>query len=395
MMKYASPYTPGAGTMPPYLAGRDNLLKKADKDLAAMIKGYPQKSVIYYGLRGVGKTVILNAIEAKADNLNILYDHIEIAEKRSFLRQISNTSKKMIHRMSVKESAKDLMGKALGILQAFSITYNPQDQTFSAGLTEPSAYITTGNLSDDLTEMFVTLGRMALKADMFLCFFIDEIQYMKDDEMEAFVNALHRVSQLRLPITVYGAGLPKVLKILGDVKSYAERLFDYVEIGQLPPEAAADAIVKPAEGWGISYSNAAVDKIIQITKGYPYFIQELCHTVWEYTDADQIELEDVNRVTPTFLEHLDKSFFIMRYERCTKKEHDFLFAMLRCGDLPCTISNVALQLKKRVNSISPTRAQLINKGIIYSTGHGEIDFTVPLFDEYLRRINPELRYDGE
>ena len=389
-MRYASPYTPGAGAMPRYLAGRESMLEEADKILEAVAMGYPQKPSIYYGLRGVGKTVLLNAIEEKAEELDILYAHIEIAEKRSFIVQIANASKKIIHRMSVIESVKDLGHKALGILQAFQVTYNPEEQTFTAGIAEPSMYISSGVLSDDLTEMFVAMGRMAAKAKRAICFFVDEIQYMKPNEMEALINALHRVNQLRLPITIYGAGLPKILKILGEVKSYSERLFQYIEVAELSDHAATDAIVKPATELGVQYEEEAVEEIKEWSKGYPFFIQELCNTIWEETESEIIKKSDVERVIPVFLDKLDKGFFKIRYDRCTKKEHDFLFAMVRCGSLPCTISNVAKILGKRVSSISPTRAQLISKGIIYSTGHGEIDFTVPQFDRYLKRINPDL-----
>ncbi len=389
-MRYASPYTPGAGAMPRYLAGRESMLEEADKILEAVAMGYPQKPVIYYGLRGVGKTVLLNAIEEKAEELDILYAHIEIAEKRSFIVQIANASKKIIHRMSVIESVKDLGHKALGILQAFQVTYNPEEQTFTAGIAEPSMYISSGVLSDDLTEMFVAMGRMAAKAKRAICFFVDEIQYMKPNEMEALINALHRVNQLRLPITIYGAGLPKILKILGEVKSYSERLFQYIEVAELSDHAATDAIVKPATELGVQYEEEAVEEIKEWSKGYPFFIQELCNTIWEETGSEIIKKSDVERVIPVFLDKLDKGFFKIRYDRCTKKEHDFLFAMVRCGSLPCTISNVAKILGKRVSSISPTRAQLISKGIIYSTGHGEIDFTAPQFDRYLKRINPDL-----
>lgn len=393
-MRYASPYTPGAGAMPRYLAGRESMLEEADKILEAVAMGYPQKPVIYYGLRGVGKTVLLNAIEEKAEEMDILYAHIEIAEKRSFIVQIANASKKIIHRMSVIESVKDLGHKALGILQAFQVTYNPEEQTFTAGITEPSMYVSSGVLSDDLTEMFVAMGRMAAKAKRAICFFVDEIQYMKPNEMEALINALHRINQLRLPITIYGAGLPKILKILGEVKSYSERLFQYIEVAELSDHAATDAIVKPAAELGVQYEEAAVEEIKEWSKGYPFFIQELCNTIWEETESEIIKKSDVERVIPVFLDKLDKGFFKIRYDRCTKKEHDFLFAMVRCGSLPCTISNVAKILGKRVSSISPTRAQLISKGIIYSTGHGEIDFTVPQFDKYLKRINPDLTIES-
>lgn len=393
-MRYASPYTPGAGAMPRYLAGRESMLEEADKILEAVAMGYPQKPVIYYGLRGVGKTVLLNAIEEKAEELDILYAHIEIAEKRSFIVQIANASKKIIHRMSVIESVKDLGHKALGILQAFQVTYNPEEQTFTAGIVEPSMYVSSGVLSDDLTEMFVAMGRMAAKAKRAICFFVDEIQYMKPNEMEALINALHRANQLRLPITIYGAGLPKILKILGEVKSYSERLFQYIEVAELSDHAATDAIVKPAAELGVQYEEEAVEEIKEWSKGYPFFIQELCNTIWEEIESEIIKKSDVERVIPVFLDKLDKGFFKIRYDRCTKKEHDFLFAMVRCGSLPCTISNVAKILGKRVSSISPTRAQLISKGIIYSTGHGEIDFTVPQFDKYLKRINPDLTIES-
>lgn len=394
-MRYASPYTPGAGAMPSYLAGREAMLENADKILEAVAKGYPQKPIIYYGLRGVGKTVLLNAIEERAEELDILYVHIEIAEKKSFLIQIASASKKLIHRLSAIESVKDLGRKALGILQAFQVTYNAEEQEFSAGFSEPSPYISMGILSEDLTEMFVAMGRMASKAKRAVCFFIDEIQYMKVNEMEALVNALHRVNQLRLPIIVYGAGLPKVLKILGEVKSYSERLFLYEPVAELSEESASEAIIKPASDLDVIYEEEAVEKIKRWSKGYPYFIQELCDTVWEYTDKEIISKEDVERVIPTFLGKLDQGFFKVRYDRCTKKEHDFLFAMAKCGDLPCTISNVAVILGKKVSTISPVRAQLISKGIIYSPGHGELDFTVPQFDAYLKRINPELKIESE
>lgn len=392
-MKYASPYTPGA--MPRCLAGRSDMIENAEKILQAVVNGYPQNSVVYYGLRGVGKTVLLNAIEEKAEDFNLLYAHIEIAEKRSFIMQISNTCRKFIHRMSAIESAKDFGKKALGILQTFQVTYSPENQTFTAGMAEASAYVSTGILADDLTEMFVAIGRQAVKAKKSIGIFIDEMQYMKVDEMEALVNAMHRVKQLRLPIIIYGAGLPKILKILGQVKSYAERLFRYIPVAKLSDEDAAEAIIVPARELGIMFEDEAVEEIKKWSEGYPYFIQELCDIVWEYTDKEIISKEDVQRVIPTFQMNLDQGFFRVRYDRCTKKEHNFLFAMVKCGDLPCTISNVARIMKSKVTTISPIRAQLISKGMIYSPSHGEIDFTVPQFDLFLKRINPELKIERE
>ena len=390
-MKYANPYTPGAGFMPGYLAGREELLADAEKYLNTLILGYPQQSVIYYGLRGVGKTVLLNAIEEKTDNMPVLMEHIEIAEKKNFTKQIANSSKKFIHKMSFKETAKDIVNKAQGLLKAFSLTYNPGDQSFSVGMND-SEYITTGDLSDDLTELFVSMGKVADKTGYAICYFIDEIQYMKDEEAEALVNAIHRCNQLRLPIMIFGAGLPKIIRMLGKIKSYSERLFRFEEVGALSEQDAKDAIVKPAEQLAVHYDKAALERIIQETKGYPYFIQELCSAVWNEFNLDSgvIKKENVENAIPQFYENLDRGFYKMRYDRCTHVEKVFIFAMVKCGDLPCTISNVARIMKKEVKSISPYRAQLINKGVIYATGHAEIDFTVPGFDEYLKRINPEL-----
>ena len=364
-MKYANPYTPGAGFMPGHIAGRKESLERAEKYLNTIVLGYPQQSVIYYGLRGVGKTVLLNAIECKTDDMPVLMGHIEIAEKKNFTQQITNYSKKFIHKMSFKETAKDFVSKV------------------------------TGDLSDDLTDLFVTMGKMADKTGYAICFFVDEIQYMKDEEIGALVNAIHRCNQLRLPLMIFGAGLPKILKTLGKVKSYSERLFRFEEIDALSDEDAREAIVKPAEPLEGSYTDEALKRIIQETQGYPYFIQELCSAIWEELAPEQtvIDIDDVEHAIVKFYENLDLGFYKLRYDRCTHKEKIFIFAMAKCKKLPCSISNVAKMMESEVASISPYRAQLINKSVIYATGYAEIDFTVPGFDRFLKRVNPELQID--
>ena len=391
IMKKASPYTPGAGTMPPYLAGREQILATAQGSLESAIAGYMQKPVIYYGLRGVGKTVLLNAIEDMAYDLDILYEHIEISDRKSFLTQITTASNKILHRLSFIEAAKAAAKKSFEFFHAFQMTYSPNDQTFTMGLDSSTPYITSNVLSEDLTDLFLGIGRTAKKANKVVCFFIDEIQYMKNDELDAMIQSLHRVNQKGYPIIMYGAGLPKVVSLLSKIKSYAERLFDYEYVDSLTAEDAKRAITEPAQRLGISYKEDAIKAIIQLTKGYPYFIQELCDVLWKNTDTTIFSEKDVTIAMPIFIRKMDDSFFKTRYEKCTRKEQDFLIAMVKCGELPCTIGNVATVLKTKSSSISPTRAQLISKGIIYSTHHGEIDFTVPLFDEYLRRINPDLK----
>ena len=401
-MRTPNPYTPGAGFMPAYLAGREKLLEDAEKYLEAIEKGYPQQSVIYFGLRGVGKTVLLNAIEEIADNRNILYEHIEIKERKNqrsergyFEQQIANICKKFLHAMSIKESAKSLLRRAIGVLKGFTITYNPQEGTFSAGVETDGIveYIGTGDLPSDMTDLLVALGKAANESGSTICFFIDEIQYMKEIEIEALVGAIHRCNQLRLPVMVFGAGLPKILKTMGDAKSYTERLFRFEEVDALTEEAAKYAVREPAADENVSYSDEAMNKIIEVTGRYPYFIQAFCSAIWEQCDGDTIEGDDVEKALPVFWSDMDKGFFMVRFERCTKREKQFMFAMVKCGELPCTISNVAMIMNMNVSKISTFRAQLINKGLIYATGHAEIDFTVPQFDGFLKRINPGLELD--
>ena len=232
-MRIVNPYTPGAGKMPTCLAGREELIHNAKMSIQATMEGYPQNPVIFYGLRGVGKTVLLNAIEKIADGEPVIAEHIEIAERGSFIRQIAISSQKIFRELSVAEVAKEILGKLKSVFTSFYVTYNPSDKSFTAGLSDSAVYRGPGNLSEDLTELLVSLGKAAEKANKPICFFIDEIQYMKKEEMEALINALHRCNQLRLPIIFYGAGLPKILKIFGEVKSYSERLFQFVEVDAL------------------------------------------------------------------------------------------------------------------------------------------------------------------
>ncbi len=397
-MDLPNPYTPGAGFMPLYLAGREKLLEEAEKYLDAIINRYPQQSIMYFGLRGVGKTVLLNAIEQIADNKDILYEHIEIKERRGsrsdkgyFEQQIAIICKKFLHRMRFSESAKAVFRKAISVVRGFTVTYNPEEGTFSAGLDgDIPEYMGTGDLPSDMTELFVSVGKAARESGNTICFFVDEIQYMKEIEIEALVGAIHRCNQLRLPILIFGAGLPKILKTMGDAKSYTERLFRFEKVDALSREEAIWAITEPASDWNIKYSEEALYKIISITERYPYFIQAFCNTIWNQSEGEQITIEDVEKSLPIFWEEMDRGFFMVRFERSTKSEKQFMFAMAKCESLPCTISNVAKFMNKSVQKISPFRAQLINKGLIYATGHAEIDFTVPQFDGFLRRINPEL-----
>ncbi|WP_369296875.1 AAA family ATPase [Acutalibacter sp.] len=389
----ANPYTPGAGFMPAFLAGREHLLDNADMYLRSIQKRYPQQSVIYYGLRGVGKTVLLNAIEQVADNLDILNTHIEATESEKFTGRLLTALNKFAHEVSLKEAAKDLARRCSDLLKSFALTYKIEDGSIKLGI-NPDIELSSGVYADDLTEIFLQLGKAAQKSEDTICIFIDEAQYLKEEEIGGLIVAVHRCNQLRLPIMLFCAGLPKIKKSVGEACSYAERLFRFEEIGALSNEEATAAICEPARDFDVTFEERAVQKILEITAGYPYFIQEFCSVIWKRVDdVATIMLSDVIEAEEQFYSVLDKGFFSVRYERCSAGQKAFMTAMVKCGGGPCEISCVAKVLKKGVRTISPVRGQLISKGMIYSTGYAEIDFTVPQFDGFIRRMNPGLNLD--
>lgn len=387
----ANPYTPGAGFMPACLAGRDTLLNNADEYLNSIQKRYPQQSVVYYGLRGVGKTVLLNAIEIAADNLDILYTHIEASENGKFTGKLLAAMHKFAQEVSLKESAKDFGRKCISLIKSFAVTYNVEEGTFGLGVNQDAVF-SSGIFSDDLTDIMVQLGKSAVRSEDTICIFIDEIQYLSEEEISALVASMHRCNQLRLPIMLFCAGLPKILKTVGEARSYSERLFRFEPIGALSCDEADAAIREPAMELGVRYQKDAVNEIFRITGGYPYFIQEFCSVIWKSSDKkESIDFKDVANAAHTFWQTLDEGFFSVRYNRCTHLEKAFMAAMVKCDGLPCNIANVAAIMRRNVKSISPLRGQLISKGMIYPTGHAEIDFTVPQFDAFIKRTNPELK----
>lgn len=380
-----NPYRPGAGLMPIYLAGRDEDIDKVEQIFEALQMKIPVQSLIFSGLRGVGKTVLINHLQKIAEDKEIFCRHIEIEEKSDFIAQIATSAQIFLQTVSTKEKLKNLVQKGLDAIKTLVVSFSPEDNTFSISVQEKDLY-RSSSLTQSLTELFVTIGDAADKANTPICFFIDEIQYMKTSELNSLIAALHRSNQLGFPIMVIGAGLPRIYKMLSDAKSYVERLFEFTEIGSLTEEQSKKAIIEPAKKFGVSYSDEAVAYITKVSKGYPFFIQQLCKIVYQENSAETIEAEVVESVLPKYYEALDNGFFKVRYERCSDSEKKFAFAMVACEVLPCTISNVAAQLHKTTQAISLTRGQLINKGIIYSVRYSELDFTVPDFDGYIQRL---------
>lgn len=332
----------------------------------------PTQSVIFSGLRGVGKTVLINRLQTIAEEKGIFCRHIEVEERNDFISQIASCSQAFLRKISTVEKFKHLIQKPLDAIKALVVSFAPGENTFSLSVQERELY-TTVNLTQSLTDVFCTIGEAAGKAETPICFFIDEIQYMKSNELGALIAALHRANQL----------------------GYPERLFVYKEIGSLEETQAREAIEKPAEKMHVRYTDDAVTKIIRLTKGYPFFIQQLCQIVYQNTSTDVIDGKCVEKNVEEFLKTLDNGFFKVRYERCSEADKKFIFAMTACGELPCTISSVAKIMNKTVNSISTSRAQLISKGIIYSVRYKELDFTVPEFDAYVRRLEEYREWKKE
>ncbi|MBQ9763492.1 MAG: AAA family ATPase [Phascolarctobacterium sp.] len=386
-----NPYTPGAGMVPRYLAGREDILEDAKDTLAYIANGYATRSVVYYGLRGVGKTVLLTEIENIAAENKIYYEHIEAMENGSFMSSISLYVNKVLRKMSIVEKAKQYIDTAFSVAAAFQVFYNKEGEA-SVGvnpeMVKGVGVADTGNLQNDLTELLVHLGRVGQKIGMGAALFIDEVQYLKDDEFEALMAAIHRCNQLGLPLVVFAAGLPKIAKIAGDIKSYAERLFRFVPIDKLEAEDAKLALTEPAERFNVKYDDEAMQEILKQTECYPYFLQEYGQQVWKQIDENsrRISHEGTLNAYPNFINALDEGFFKVRHDRASEKELEFMKAMVKCGELPCQTNQVASIMKSSYNQIAPIRAQLIHKGFIYATSRGEISFTVPQFDKYLKRI---------
>ena len=380
-----NPYRPGAGLMPVYIAGRDEDIQNVSQMFDALTMDIPTQSIIFSGLRGVGKTVLINKLQSIAEEKGIFCKHIEIEERNDFISQIAECSQAFLRTVSTKEKFKHLIQKPLEAIKSLVVSFNPEDNSFSLSMQDRELYV-SNNLTQTLTEVFSTIGETAQKTETPICFFIDEIQYMKKNQLGSLIAALHRANQLGYPIMIIGAGLPKIYKMLSDEKSYSERLFMYKKIDSLTDEQSEKAIEEPAKKFNIIYAHEATNKIVEITKGYPFFIQQLCKIVYDKTNKDVIELSDVENCIDEFLSSLDEGFFKSRYDRCAESDKKFIFAMVECGELPCTISNVAHNLNKTVGSISTTRAQLISKGIIYPVRYKELDFTVPEFSGYIQRL---------
>ncbi len=390
-----NPYSPGAGTPPPELAGREDLREQVRIAIERVRRGLPTKSVLMVGLRGVGKTVLLDRMRDDAEAHGVQTLRIEAPEGRSLPALLAPQLRQALLRLSRQQNAKELATRGLRALAGFAKSLKVKYEDIEVGFDfDPEPGLAdNGDLEHDLQALFETVGSAAQKADTALVMFIDEMQYVKEDELAALITALHRCAQRRLPITLIGAGLPQLPGKMGSAKSYAERLFDFPQVGPLNATAAYSAIVKPAKQQGVDFTEPAVDQIIQETKGYPYFLQEWGKHAWDSAAASPIDLADVGTATASAVAALDDSFFRVRFDRLTPAEKKYLRAMAELGPGPHRSGDIADCLKRKVTSLGPTRSQLIAKGMIWSPNHGDTAFTVPLFDQFMRRTiaDPEWR----
>lgn len=382
-----NPYTPGAGTKPNFLAGRDDTILQVTNYIDEILAGEMARHCIFYGVRGVGKTVLLNKIEDIAEEKGVLFCHIECGDHCSLVENIIVESQKFIEDMDFSEKLKNKFQKLINIF-SFEYDFNEGKVSLTTDITNSKQRV----LSVELTDLFVTLGKIAQETENAICFFVDEIQSTENKQLSALISATHRVNQLRLPILIVGAGLPTIQRISGEARSYSERLFQFIEISSLSEKNAIAAIVEPANKYEVRYSKKALKKIVKHSGCYPYFIQEIGYCVWEnivqqQERYDEITESDIDSIYEEYMENLDKSFFGARYNRATKKEKEFLLAMLKCKEFPCPTSQIAAHMGKQQKQISPLRSQLMNKGLIYAPSLGEVDFTVPHFDRYLKRLS--------
>lgn len=385
-----NPFSPGAGTPPPELVGRDVLRETVRVAIERVRRGLPTKSILMVGLRGVGKTVLLDRMRDDAEGRGIQTLRIEAPENRSLPAILAPQLRQSLLRLSRNELAKELAHRALRALAGFAKSLKVKYDDIEVGFDfDPEPGLAdNGDLEHDLQALLEAAGAAAQKAGTALAIFVDELQYVKEEELAALITALHRAAQRRLPVVLVGAGLPQLRGRMGRAKSYAERLFDFPEIGPLPPEASKLAIAKPAKNLGVEVTPDALDLIAKETRGYPYFVQEWGKHSWDTADASPITREDVENASASAIAALDESFFRVRFDRLTPAEKRYLRAMAELGPGPHRSGDIAGELVREVTSLGPTRNQLISKGMIWSPHHGDTAFTVPLFDEFMRRIMP-------
>lgn len=393
MQALTNPYTPNAGAEPQAVVGRDDQLDSFDLLLARIERARTEQSMIITGLRGVGKTVLLGQFRTKALRRDWVVVEFEVSknDERHFRGAMASKLRTALFELSPKARWTDRLKHTASVLRSFTLSVDPSG-ALSAGLDVDAAegFADHENLALDLTDVFVALGEAAQERSRGVVLLFDEVQFLSRQQLEAVIEALHKMVQRKLPVTLVGAGLPQIAELAGDAKSYAERLFKFPEIGNFGEEDARAALTKPAADEGIGYDEDALAEALKVTGGYPYFLQELGYAVWTVADGPVITREDIVTAIPGYEAKLDASFFRVRLDRATETQRAYLRAMAGLGSAPQKASDVADAMGRTSQNLGPTRAELINMGLLYTPEHGYAAFTVPHFDKFLIRAIPTL-----
>jgi len=383
-----NPYVPNAGAMPPVLPGRESLLDTFATAIARVKIGRSAKSLLPYGLRGVGKTVLLRRFLKEARDAGYLTGLIEADEGTKFLPALADQLRRILFQLDTPAKVHALAKRAMRVFKSFTIKAGLEGLSMSLGVDAERGFGDSGDIAIDLTALFAAIGEAARDQETAVLIAIDEVQYLDEREFSALIKAIHQVTQEALPVLVVATGLPQVLALAGDAKSYAERLFDFRSVGPLSKDDAREALIAPAANEGVVFEDDAANAVFDATRGYPFFLQEWAYNAWNEARGSSITLDDVRRGEAIAIPKLDDGFFAVRYNRCTPSEKRYLRAMAELGEGPFRTADVARKLGKENNRLGPTRDSLIKKGMIWSPEHGLIAFTVPLFDEFMRRKEP-------
>lgn len=382
-----NPYTPGAGTPPPALSGREPQLEQYRLLLGRLDNRRPEQSLLITGLRGVGKTVLLDTFEQIALDQGWFASFTEITSGSQLARIMAAMSREALLDLSRSERVKDRGRRALGALKAFAVAAGGVEVRIDVDATPGVA--DSGDLGRDLGDLLIEVGETASAAERGVVFLLDEAQFLTKREFEALIAGMHRAARKRLPVTVVGAGLPLLPRLAGEAKSYAERLFVFPRIGALPPPAARDALAGPARDEDVEFADDALERIIDLSKGYPYFLQQYGKHAWLVGTFPRITRDDVESAHQRVLEILDSDFFAVRLARTTELERRYLRAMAEFDDGPVLSGEVSRRAGyQSTTETGPTRDALIKKGLLYSPEWGQLAFTVPMFAAYLRRQLP-------
>jgi hypothetical protein len=385
-----NPFSPGAGSPPPELAGRDGVLEQARILLGRVRAKRPEKSMLLTGLRGVGKTVLLNEIDRMARDAGYRTILVEAHEGKALAVLLAPHLRRLLFDLDRLAGAGDKARRGLGVLKSFVSAIKVKVGEVDIGLDiEPEkGSADSGDLEVDLPSLFEAVAEAAEDRGAAVAILIDEIQYFASTELSALIMAMHKMQQRQLPLVLIAAGLPILPGLAGESKSYAERLFSFPDIGPLPEADAIKALNDPVVACGEAFEPAALHEIFRKTQGYPYFLQEWGYQAWNHAAASPISRDVVDASSTVVSRRLDENFFRVRFDRLTPSEKRYLRAMAELGAGPYRTGDIAETLNVKINTLGPVRSSLIKKGMVYSPSHGDMAFTVPLFDEFMRRAIP-------